>query len=281
MIDPNTGASTGSLADLLNRHINPRSFENKFMEGYNTSLLATRERQPYPTDYTRPSSLGKCKRNIFFERTHAPKDPVDLKNVWTYNQCGILESGTDRHERIQNVLFKMEELGFIKNIDIPTAVKDAQAKGLQTEFLHWNEDKTEARCVNKDFNLYFQADGLVEMNGIRAIFEIKTTSCKKIAGIRKSKAPLRPHILQATAYALCLGVDYILFFYEDRDFTSHYPILYKVSDTVKQEVIDKLADIDRCIEEGVIPEPNKMECMFCEFKQLCAKVEGELNNEAN
>lgn len=264
---------TRSLADLINDHINPRSFERNFMDSYNKALLEVKERQPYPSEYTRPSSLGKCKRNIYFERIHAPKDPIDLKNVWTYNQVGILESGTDRHERIQNVLFKMEEMGFLKNIDIPTAVEEAKAKGLQTEFVSWNEDKTEARCVNKDYNLYFQADGLVEMDGIKAIFEIKTTSCKKIANIRKSQAPLRPHILQATAYALCLGVDYIFFFYEDRDFTSHYPILYKVPEDVKKEVIDKLADIDLCMAEGRIPEPNKMECQFCEFKQLCKEVE--------
>lgn len=276
MIDSSTGMYKGSLADLLEKHTNPRAFENKFMDLYNKTLLLCKERQPYPTDYTRPSSLGKCKRNIFFERTHAPKDEVDLKSVWTYNQCGILESGTDRHERIQKVLFKMEEQGYIKNIDVETAVIQAKEKGLQTEFLHWNEDKTEARCVNKDYNLYFQPDGLIELDGIKAVFEIKTTSCKKMANIRKSKKPLTPHILQATAYALCLGVDHILFFYEDRDYTSHYPILYKVEEDIKQQVIEKLQDIDYCVREGIIPEANKMECMFCEFTQLCKKVEEEL-----
>ena len=35
----------------------------------------------------------------------------------------------------------MEEQGFIKNIDIPTAIKDAQAKGIKSEFVKWNEDK--------------------------------------------------------------------------------------------------------------------------------------------
>lgn len=264
-----------SLADLINNHVNSRNFENTFIEGYNKALLEVKERQPYPTDYTRPSSLGKCARNIFFERTHAPKDEIDLKNIWTYNQVGILESGTDRHERIQNVLFKMEEMGLVKNIDIPTAVEDAKAKGLQTEFVSWNEDKTEARCLNKDYNLYFQADGLIEMAGKKAIFEIKTTSCKKIATIRKSKAPLRPHILQATAYAMCLGVDYILFFYEDRDFTSHFPILYEVPQSIKNEVIAKLQEVDRCVNEGDIPAPNKMECTFCEFKTLCKEIESD------
>ena len=201
-----------ALNNLIKEFEHPRAFEMKFMELYNKTLLTCKEEQPYPTDFTRPSSLGKCARNIFFERTHAPKDPIDLNNPWIYNSVGILESGTDRHERIQNVLFKMEEQGFIKNIDIPTAIKDAQAKGIKSEFVKWNEDKTEARCCNTEYNLYFQADGLVELDNKKAVFEIKTVSCKKLASIRKSQKPLPPHILQATAYAMCLGVDYILFF---------------------------------------------------------------------
>ena len=262
-----------TLDSLIKEFSNPRAFECKFLENYNKTLLTCKEEQPYPSDYTRPSSLGKCARNIFFERTHAPKDEVDLKNPWVYNSVGILESGTDRHERIQNVLFKMEEQGYIKNIDIPTAVKDAQAKGIKSEFLHWNEDKTEARCVNHDYNLYFQADGLVEMDGIRAIFEIKTTSCKKLATIRKDRKPLRPHILQATAYALCLGVDHILYFYEDRDFTSHYPILYKIPEDIKETVINKLKLVDDCVAKQEVPPSDKSECMFCTYKAICKEID--------
>lgn len=269
-----------TLDSLIKEFSSPRAFECKFLELYNKTLLTCKENQPYPSAYTRPSSLGKCARNIFFERTHAPKDEVNLKDPWVYNSVGILESGTDRHERIQNVLFKMEEQGYIKNIDIPTAVADAQAKGINSEFLHWNEDKTEARCVNHDYNLYFQADGLVEMDGIRAIFEIKTTSCKKLASIRKDKKPLRPHILQATAYALCLGVDHILYFYEDRDFTSHYPILYKIPEEIKQHVIDKLALVDKCVAEEIVPPSDKSECMFCTYKSICKEID-ELETKIN
>lgn len=268
-----------ALNNLIKEFEHPRAFEMKFMELYNKTLLTCKEEQPYPTDFTRPSSLGKCARNIFFERTHAPKDPIDLNNPWIYNSVGILESGTDRHERIQNVLFKMEEQGFIKNIDIPTAIKDAQAEGIKSEFVKWNEDKTEARCCNTEYNLYFQADGLVELDNKKAVFEIKTVSCKKLASIRKSQKPLPPHILQATAYAMCLGVDYILFFYEDRDFTSHFPILYKVTDEDKRVVTEKLALVDKCCREGVIPPPNKLECMFCTYKELCNSIENEVAPE--
>ena len=111
------------------------------------------------------------------------------------------------------------------------------------------------------------------MDGIRAIFEIKTTSCKKLASIRKDKKPLRPHILQATAYALCLGVDHILYFYEDRDFTSHYPILYKIPEEIKQQVIDKLALVDKCVAEEVVPPSDKSECMFCTYKAICKEID--------
>ena len=95
-----------TLDNLIKEFSSPRAFECKFLELYNKTLLTCKENQPYPSAYTRPSSLGKCARNIFFERTHAPKDEVNLKDPWVYNSVGILESGTDRHERIQNVLRK-------------------------------------------------------------------------------------------------------------------------------------------------------------------------------
>ena len=112
------------------------------------------------------------------------------------------------------------------------------------------------------------------MDGIRAIFEIKTTSCKKLASIRKDKKPLRPHILQATAYALCLGVDHILYFYEDRDFTSHYPILYKIPEEIKETVINKLiALVDEVCCKEEVPPSDKSECMFCTYKAICKEID--------
>ena len=92
-----------TLDSLIKEFSSPRAFECKFLELYNKTLLTCKENQPYPSAYTRPSSLGKCARNIFFERTHAPKDEVNLKDPWVYNSVGILESGTDRHERIHNL----------------------------------------------------------------------------------------------------------------------------------------------------------------------------------
>ena len=72
--------------------------------------------------------------------------------------------------------------------------------------------------------------------------------------------------------------------WERQEVEELYDLASSIEETVNDreylsKTFDKLADIDRCIEEGVIPEPNKMECMFCEFKQLCAKVEEELNGE--
>lgn len=262
-----------NLAELIQQHSKEDfSFEGKFLKQYNKALLTCREEQEYPRTYTRPSSLGKCSRNIYYERTHADKDAKHYGNPWLYNQVGILESGTDRHTRIQFVLKRMEEMGFIKNIDIPEAIELANSKGINTRFHSWNEEKTEARCVNDDLGIYFQPDGLVEMDGITAIFEIKTTSCKKIAELRKTKTPFYTHIRQATAYAMGLGVDYVLFFYEDRDFTQHVPILYKIDELDRYYIKTKLEHIDHHVECNTVPPAEKStdNCKFCEYKELCA-----------
>ena len=62
-------------------------------------------------------------------------------------------------------------------------------------------------------------------------------------------------------------------FYEDRDFTSHYPILYKIPEEVKQTVIDKLALVDKCVAEEVVPPSDKSECMFCTYKAICREID--------
>lgn len=44
-----------------------------------------------------------------------------------------------------------------------------------------------------------------------------------------------------TCYGLGLGIDYILFFYEDRNFCSKKPYLWKITDEMKEEVKGKIS----------------------------------------
>lgn len=253
------------------RDMTSTSFEDIFLADYNKALekKSKKSEQSTPHSYTRPSSLGKCPREIYYLRNQQPQER-ESNSEWKYNLIGILESGTDRHERIQATLQEMETMGLIENIDIEQAAKLANTRGVNTKFVGWNEDKTEGRCLNEDYGIYFQPDGLINYKGKTILVEIKTCSQFKFAKLKKQNKPFEEHLYQATAYALGLDVDEVLFFYEDRGFTAHKLFLVKITPEMKQTVIDKLNYLDKCVTNNELPRKETDKCQYCKFKTLCA-----------
>ena len=181
------------------------SFEDAFLKGYEAAVVKYEEehKQPIPADYFRPSSMYGCERMLYFMRTGEEQD----KEEHDINLMEICHSGTDRHLRIQHLVESMEG---VKTLDLEEMVKEAQAKGVNTDFVGWNEDHTEARCKNDELSIWFQPDGVLNFMGKDVILEIKTESTYQHS---KRYEPKMDHKYQATCYGLGLGIDYILFFY--------------------------------------------------------------------
>lgn len=268
-----------NIQDVLDS-MTTTSFEDKFLANYNKALeqKSKKTEQKTPFNYTRPSSLGKCPREIYYMRNQQPQEK-ESNTEWRYNLLGILESGTDRHERIQATLQEMETMGILKNIDIEQATERARSRGVNTEFVGWNEDRTEGRCKNNDYGIYFQPDGLLEYEGKTILFEIKTCSHFKFQKLKKQKKPFEEHLYQATAYALGLDVDQVLFFYEERGFTAHRLFLVDITKEMKQTVIDKLKYLDHCVKNEELPRAETDKCQYCKYKTLCASDSLEVGNK--
>ena len=192
------------------------SFEDKFLKNYEEAVKAKEleERQIAPSEYIRPSSMYGCERMLFFQRVHGGSQNGEQSEV---NLIEICQSGTDRHLDIQHIVERMEG---VECLDLEEMVKEAQAKGIKTEFVGWNEDHTEGRCKNDELSIYFQPDGVIRFNGKDVILEIKTESTYQFSNRYEPKAD---HKWQATCYGMGLGIDYILFFYEDRNFCKKKP----------------------------------------------------------
>lgn len=243
------------------------SFESKFLSNYEDAVRAyeNANRQEVPTEYFRPSSMYGCERMLYFMRMGKPQDKEDE----SVSLMEICHSGTDRHTRIQHLVESMEG---VKILDLEEMVKEAQAKGINTEFVGWNEDHTEARCKNTDLSIYFQPDGVLNFMGKDVILEIKTESTYQFS---KRFEPKLDHKYQATCYGLGLGIDYILFFYEDRNFCNKKPYLWKITDEMKAEVIGKIRRINKHIELGMIPERDESKCTYCRYKETCKRVSND------
>jgi hypothetical protein len=241
------------------------SFEQAFLKEYNDALWKNENenRQQYPSDLFRPSSVGACMRNMFFMRKGLQEDLPDFNDEWTYNIIGITDNGTDRHERIQRTVAKMKNL---KTLDVEEIVKEANQKGINTIFKGWNEDRTEARCVNYDLRISFQCDGVFIFNGKECLLEIKTASMFKY---KKLTEPLMEHQIQATCYGMGLGIDYILFFYEDRNFLQHKPFLWKIPQELKDYVTSRTEKAEWFVQNDVVPPAERDKCMYCKHKTKC------------
>lgn len=241
------------------------SFEDSFFKGYEEAVVKYEEehKQLIPADYFRPSSMYGCERMLYFMRTGEEQD----KEEHDINLMEICHSGTDRHLRIQHLVESMEG---VKTLDLEEMVKEAQAKGINTDFVGWNEDHTEARCKNDELSIWFQPDGVLNFMGKDVILEIKTESTYQYS---KRYEPKMDHKYQATCYGLGLGIDYILFFYEDRNFCSKKPYLWKITDEMKEEVRGKIQRVNNYITHREAPPANKDKCTYCRYKEACKRLE--------
>lgn len=245
------------------------TFEDSFVKRYEEAVLRQeeREKQPYPEDYYRPSSMYGCMRMLFFQRYHARveyKGGTDSKDT---NLIEICNSGTDRHLRIQHLVEDMEG---VTCLDLEEVVKEANQKGINTEFVGWNEDHTEGRCKNDDLSIYFQPDGVIRFMGKDVILEIKTESTYQHSNRFEPKLD---HKYQATCYGMGLGIDYILFFYEDRNFCRKKAYLWKITDEMKEAVLKKIHTVNEALRIGIPPEKDESKCTYCQYKNECGSVD--------
>lgn len=238
------------------------SFEDSFLKEYQNAVKRQeeRERQPVPKAYFRPSSMYGCDRMLFFMRVHS--NGTGVKDIDT-NLTEICNSGTDRHLRIQKLVEDMEG---VTCLDLEEVVKEANQKGIKTEFVGWNEDHTEARCKNEEMSIYFQPDGVINFMGKDVILEIKTESTYQHSNRYE---PKEDHKYQATCYGMGLGIDYVLFFYEDRNFCGKKAYLWKITDEMKEAVLSKIARVNKAIKVGTPPEKNENKCTYCDYKREC------------
>ena len=242
------------------------SFEDNFLKAYEEAVRRKElaERQVAPSDYIRPSSMYGCERMIFFQRVHSGSLNGEQDDVPLIEIC---QSGTDRHLDIQHIVEMMEG---VECLDLEEVVKEANQKGINTEFLGWNKDHTEARCKNDELSIYFQPDGVIRFMGKEVILEVKTESTYQFSNRYE---PKEDHKWQATSYGMGLGIDYVLFLYEDRNFCRKKAYLWKITEEMKERVRAKIHTVNTAVKTRIPPEKNGDKCNYCKYKNECSLVD--------
>lgn len=242
------------------------SFEDSFLKAYEEAVRKKdlAEKQEAPADYIRPSSMYGCERMIFFQRVYSGTLTEEQSDVPLIEIC---QSGTDRHLDIQHIV---EIMDGVECLDLEEVVEEANQKGIKTEFVGWNADRTEGRCKNDELSIFFQPDGIIRFMGKEVLLEIKTESTYQF---NNRYEPKEDHKWQVTSYGMGLGIDYVLFIYEDRNFLRKKIYLWKITDEMKERVLKKIDTVNAGIKTGTPPAKDDTKCTYCKFKEQCSLVE--------
>lgn len=238
------------------------SVDSKFL-GELTRTIEKRNIPKKPSQSYKPSSIGGCLRNIYYQLCGAEVDNTSKD----YCLIGIGESGTDRHERIQTAISKMKEEGFNCDwLDVEEVIKELKPEGTKVIA----KSGMETKCFNDLYNLSFLCDGVVRYNGELYIIEIKTETSFKYSA---HEEPFPEHKMQAACYSLALGINKVIFIYENRDTCDKKAYLVNVSDKLIDSVIDKIELCDGFIDEGEVPPKSDIvkHCQYCNYKTQCRK----------
>ena len=219
-----------------------------------------------PSNTYKPSSLH-CIRNMYFQITGAQGEGDRA----TSELVGICESGTDRHERIQDAVAHMKDIGIdCEYLNVGDYVMNKQSQGQLLDLDVVSQQVNETKLFNKKLNMSFLCDGIIKYKGHYYILEIKTETSNKFWD-RKDVNP--DHVLQGTAYALNFDINKVLFLYECRDNCSKKAFMLTVSDDMKMDLVGKITECDDYVSRFEVPpkpiDISNKACAYCAYKNLC------------
>lgn len=252
------------LAKLINAANKQRTPEQEFLYMLNEAIQRENPHRK-PSQMFKPSSLGNnCLRMHYFMQIGVEPD-VTKKDP---NLICMGDSGTDRHERLQRTISKMQELGYdLEWIDVKEYLRIHQQPGTTVV----KQDGMETLLENSIFKMRFKCDGIIKFMGVYYILEIKTETSMKWMG---RTCPADDHITQACAYSTCIGIDRVMYLYECRDNCAKKPFIVVVTPEDKQErVVHKIESVNAYIEKQEVPPKSteKCDCKYCDYKAECKR----------
>ena len=259
-------ASLKSIHNLINMAVKETPVNERFLQDLKASIErmdADNSRKPSQT--YKPSSMN-CIRNMYYQVVGAEQDPGRSE----YCLIGICESGSDRHERIQNAVSHMKDYGVdCEYIDVADYITRNNLDRLEVV----GKQGFETKLYHKDLNISFLCDGIVRYQGKYYILEIKTESVYKWQS-RTDVA--EEHHNQATCYSMCFGINDVLFVYENRDNCDKKCYVFTVTDDMRMGVVTKIEECDLYVKQGTPPpkpvDVPKKACTYCSYKTECRKA---------
>lgn len=223
--------------------------------------------------YYKPSSLH-CVRNMYFTRTDAPQD----EGYTEYNSTGMSDTGTRRHEAIQEVLLKMQTFGYDwKYLDVAEYVKEKQKFGKCLTLQIKGKQGAETHLIDTALNLSFRCDGIIRRISTNEnfLFEFKNVVSFKYNQLEDHC--LEQHHNQVICYCTALDLDKAFVTYENRDTCLlEVPEVFEVTPEMKKRLVNYISECDGYVERMIAPPmtTDTKNCRYCQYKTICRKIGG-------
>lgn len=215
-----------------------------------------------PSQTYKPSSMN-CIRNMYYQVTGAE----GISESMSSDFVGICQSGSDRHERIQQSVCDMKGNGIdCEYVDVAEYVKEHNLTDLDVV----KKSGYETKLYNKVYNMSFLCDGIIKYHGKYYILEIKTETANKFWD--QSSVQL-DHYNQGIAYSLNFGIEDVIFVYENRDNCMKKAYLFHVTDEMRAKLAGKIIECDGYVTRKICPPKpanlSKKTCAYCGYAALC------------
>lgn len=259
--------SLRNIHKLIQVATNDAPIEKQFLLDLNAAIEKQDENEGRtPSLSYKPSSMT-CIRQMFYHRTGVPQDGGRKSAILV----GILQSGSARHEHLQDTISKMKDFGMdCEYVDVAQFVKSRKLNHLEIV----SKQGLETKLYNKHLNISFLCDGILRYKGQYYILEIKTETQYKWSN-REGVA--EEHFAQGTAYSVSFGIDKVLFVYENRDNCDKKAYILEITNDMKYElVISKIETCDKYVKKLKVPpkpqEASPKFCQYCNYKKACNRA---------
>lgn len=264
-------SSRRSVLNLIDQSARQQPLNKVFLADFMSAIEKNdQEGRRKPSQWYKPSSFV-CLRQMYFMRIGQPTDGSRT----VYNGVGMADTGSRRHEAVQSVLMKMEDMGYDwRYIDVETYVAEQKEKGHCVNLDIVGKHGAETKLFDKVLKLSFMCDGIIQRisTGKYYLFEFKN----QISFKYNNKQAVDPeHKHQVACYCMALNLSNVFVLYENRDSCElECPEVYTVTQEMKDAVASKIFECEGYIER-LIPPPKHHDtkpCRWCDYKTSCEKA---------
>ena len=245
-----------------------KKFLNDLMRGVERYNMQTSRKG---SRYYKPSGL-KCMRQMYFVRMGAEQDLTPSE----YNSINMADTGTRRHEGIQEVLLAMKDMGYDwKYLDVAEYVKEKQKFGKCLSLEIKGTQGAETHLIDKALNTSFRCDGIIRRISTNEdyLFEFKNVISFKYGMLEDGVLP--EHHKQVICYCTSLDLNKAFVTYENRDNCElNVPEIFEVTDKMKEDLVSYINECEGYVERMIAPPKTEgtKNCRFCRYKNICRKV---------